>query len=152
MKKKEKFIFIIYLVFLFLFVIVKFKGSFYGIYDRIQSIQWNREQGNWNYNFDFFKTIKQQFSHIHSIWAIINLLGNVIAFIPLGYFIKVIYCSKKKLLYFLFLCITSIIAIEIFQFLTLVGSFDVDDIFLNTIGCLIGYLLYNISLYFKTRK
>lgn len=34
--------------------------------------------------------------------------------------------------------------VEVFQLLTKVGSFDVDDLLLNTIGGLIGYILFMI--------
>jgi glycopeptide antibiotics resistance protein len=34
--------------------------------------------------------------------------------------------------------------VEVFQLLTRVGSFDVDDLLLNTIGGLAGYILFVI--------
>ena len=33
---------------------------------------------------------------------------------------------------------------EVFQLFTKVGSFDVDDLFLNTVGCAVGYILFVI--------
>ena len=32
--------------------------------------------------------------------------------------------------------------VEVFQFISKVGSFDVDDIILNTIGGIVGYILF----------
>lgn len=40
------------------------------------------------------------------------------------------------------ICLISIIGIESFQLVTMLGYFDVDDIILNMTGCLIGYCVY----------
>lgn len=40
------------------------------------------------------------------------------------------------------ICFISVIGIEVFQFVTMLGFFDVDDIMLNMTGCIIGYLIY----------
>ena len=37
------------------------------------------------------------------------------------------------------------LCVEVLQLLTRVGSFDVDDIFLNTIGGVLGFVLFIIS-------
>lgn len=42
-----------------------------------------------------------------------------------------------------FIIITSI---EIIQFVTYLGAADIDEVFLNMIGCIIGYVAYPISL------
>ncbi len=34
------------------------------------------------------------------------------------------------------------LGVEVFQLLTRVGSFDVDDLLLNTIGGILGYVLF----------
>ena len=41
---------------------------------------------------------------------------------------------------------------EILQLLLKVGSFDVDDLFLNTIGGLTGYLVYKAVICFRRKK
>jgi len=38
--------------------------------------------------------------------------------------------------------IICIIGIEALQFITMLGFFDVDDILLNMIGCIVGYCFY----------
>ena len=38
-------------------------------------------------------------------------------------------------------CLVSL-AVEIFQFITKVGRFDVDDLMLNTIGVALGYMCF----------
>ena len=38
-----------------------------------------------------------------------------------------------------------IVCIEIIQLVTLLGSLDVDDLILNMIGVVIGYLIYRLA-------
>jgi len=69
-----------------------------------------------------------------------NVLGNIIIFIPFGYLIGV-YVKPKKIWPVL---ITTLITSGVVEFVQLkIGrSFDIDDIILNIIGGIIGYLLY----------
>lgn len=99
------------------------------------------------YNIIPFKTISDYIkasSHINqSIWMS-NLYGNILAFLPLGIFLPWLF---KKMIGFwqtagaVFLT-TSLV--EILQFFTRVGSFDIDDIILNTVGGAIGYLMFRL--------
>ena len=69
-----------------------------------------------------------------------NLVGNILGFVPFGFILPIL--SKK------FLSIKAIIiatfslsfTYEILQLLFEFGSFDVDDLILNTLGGVIGYL------------
>ncbi len=76
--------------------------------------------------------------------ATINLVGNVILFIPLGYFITFYFKFLHNLFAFLLVSSFLIFTIEAIQLLTLLGRFDVDDIILNVIGSLMGYISYLI--------
>ena len=71
---------------------------------------------------------------------IYNVLGNIIIFIPFGYFISSYIKAKKISLPFLVTLIVSA-SIEFVQ-LKIGRSFDVDDIILNVLGGVIGYLIY----------
>lgn len=64
-----------------------------------------------------------------------NLIGNIILFIPLGFF------NKNHSLKYLFIAFIIIILIEFLQYITKRGVFDIIDIVLNIIGVLIGFLL-----------
>lgn len=97
------------------------------------------------YNIIPFKTISDYIkasSHINqSIWMS-NLFGNVLAFLPLGFFLPLLFrrfIGFRRTIWIVFLA-TSIV--EGVQFVTRVGSFDVDDIILNTVGGALGYLLF----------
>ena len=69
-----------------------------------------------------------------------NILGNMLMFVPYGFFVS--YCLKlKKPRSCFFLILVASISIETTQ-LVIGRVFDVDDILLNVLGGMIGYLLY----------
>ena len=70
----------------------------------------------------------------------INLVGNILLFIPPGYWLVRIWPRFRNLFLFLISCAGLILLIETLQLFTLLGRFDVDDIILNLAGMLIGYL------------
>ena len=107
------------------------------------------------YNLTPLKEIKRFMRYIWDNDALgsaarLNIFGNIIAFIPFGIYLP--YTSESKLgfistfLYTFSLSLT----IELVQLITKVGSCDVDDIILNTLGGVIGYILWYI--YTKLRK
>jgi len=71
-----------------------------------------------------------------------NVIGNVLMFIPFGYFVNNILKNRKFYISIILTFITSL-SIEIIQ-MFIGRSFDIDDIILNIIGGLLGYLLYRI--------
>lgn len=69
-----------------------------------------------------------------------NVVGNIVMFIPFGYFIST-YIKPKRILPILIVSAISSATIEFVQ--SCIGrSFDVDDIILNALGAIIGFLLY----------
>lgn len=74
--------------------------------------------------------------------AIINLLGNVIMFIPLGVFLPRVFRKLQTLRNTLSTTALSISIIEVVQLFTLLGSCDIDDLILNLIGTALGYALH----------
>ena len=72
--------------------------------------------------------------------CIINLAGHVLLFIPAGILIPSIFCRQQNFFRFLLTCAGIILAVETIQLLTLLGSFDVDDIILNLTGVILGFL------------
>lgn len=69
-----------------------------------------------------------------------NVLGNVLLFIPFGYFVNNKLKNKKVFISIIVTLITSL-SIEIIQ-MNIGRSFDIDDIILNVCGGIIGYLIY----------
>ena len=72
----------------------------------------------------------------------INLVGNVVLFVPPGWLLPDIWKRNRNFFVFFFNCLATILLIEITQLLTLLGSFDIDDVILNMASLLLGYLVY----------
>ena len=79
---------------------------------------------------------------IGSKMFIYNVLGNILLFVPFGYFVSRYIKGKSLYQIFIISFITSL-TVEILQ-VKLGRSFDVDDILLNVIGGLVGYLVYKM--------
>ena len=72
-------------------------------------------------------------------YLIISFLGNIVMFVPIGFFIKLLYkINDKKIVLIGFLISLSI---EIIQNFT-GRETDIDDLILNTLGVYIGIILY----------
>ncbi len=91
-----------------------------------------------------FIPFKEMFRYkLFSPLFIRNVLGNIIIFIPFGYFTSYYVKINKMYLSLLITLITSL-SIEVIQ--SIIGrSFDIDDIILNVLGGVTGYFLYKIS-------
>lgn len=74
--------------------------------------------------------------------AIRNLLGNVLLFIPLGYFLPRLFPSIRRLWRTVLSVVLIISTIELLQALLMVGACDIDDLILNTLGATLGYGIY----------
>ncbi|MBS5794910.1 MAG: VanZ family protein [Clostridiales bacterium] len=140
MRKNQKIIFIIYLLLFLLFVILKFDGSFNNLINTYNNIMNNRNNGIVNINLIPFRTINSYLKTLPSIFSIYNLLGNIIPFIPLGYFVS-LYFNKNNIFKITFIFIFILFFIEFIQLIFLIGFFDIDDIILNFIGLIIGYII-----------
>ena len=140
--KTLKILWWVYIALLFVFVVVKFKGSFYELSDRINTYSM---QGSINYNLIPFRSMSAQIERITQWWALKNLLGNIIPFIPFGFLLPVTYKKFSSAISVFVIGLASILLIEIFQFFTKLGSFDVDDIILNMTGIVCGYVIFLVT-------
>ena len=77
--------------------------------------------------------------------AVTNLVGNLIAFLPLGCYLPCLFKGMRKLWRVILLSLGIILTVELFQPLICVGVFDVDDIILNLTGAIVGFLAVNIT-------
>ena len=89
-------------------------------------------------NFIPFKEIfRYEFG---SSYFIKNIVGNVIMFMPYGFYLGY-FASQKNTKLTIFLLFLASISIEVTQLL--IGRvFDVDDVILNVFGGIIGYIIY----------
>lgn len=94
------------------------------------------------YNLELFKEIKRFYVYREQLGMeafILNTVGNVAGFVPFGFILPVIsWAGKRWYVTFLFSFLLSL-SIELTQLVLKVGSFDVDDLFLNTLGGILGY-------------
>lgn len=77
--------------------------------------------------------------------AIYNVLGNILLFMPLGFGIPLFYKNKNRLVDVALYGFIASISIESLQYLTSINITDVDDVIFNTLGAIIGFLVFNIS-------
>lgn len=139
-----KIVFLIYI--LLLLKVIVFKMPFYKMQEIVNT--WTREviwEGMGSANFTPFRTIKMYCKYwgrgLHSFE---NLVGNVVAFIPLGYLLPRIYKRAQNILICMGSVFLFVLFIELFQLLSAFGAFDVDDIILNCLGALLGFIFFLI--------
>lgn len=107
------------------------------------------EQVEMNVNIVPLKTILRYINllvykrNVHLIPnAVINLLGNIAAFVPLGFLLPCVWekmDSFKRLFLFSF---TGIFMVELIQIFTLRGSCDIDDLILNLFATILGFFIF----------
>lgn len=139
-KKEKRFralgkvLFVLYIIFLIYFL------CFAEWYGRVGTTT------EYRYNLELFKEIKRFINYRKELGAFAvftNLFGNILIFVPYGFFVAMASRYRgfwKTFLYSFGLCL----GVEIFQLVTRVGSFDVDDILLNTLGGVIGYIVFTV--------
>ena len=139
-KKKRSNIISIILLFAYLGFI-----SYFGFLSKLAG---RKQLHEGRYNLVPFYSIHQYFTASGSSGAIsfiINILGNLIVFMPVGIFVS--YFSKntvgaKRLFLVTMIGLAFSFCVESIQFIFSVGVFDVDDLILNTIGAVLGFLIY----------
>ena len=90
-----------------------------------------------------FKTIVQYATANYNRNIIVtNLLGNILAFMPMGFLLPLIWKKLSGFLHVLVSAAAVSILIEAFQYISGAGSADIDDVILNTVGGFLGYGLY----------
>ena len=101
----------------------------------------------YHYNLIPFHEIKR-FIHYYEVLGmeavLLNLLGNVAAFMPFGFFLPIFSGRCRNILNTILYSFELSVLVELIQLITKVGSFDVDDIILNTLGGALGYVVYKI--------
>lgn len=104
---------------------------------------------DYHYNLKPFKEIKRfiQYWRILGIGTVLlNIVGNIAAFVPFGTFIPVFAEKCKKFWWTALYGFELSLLVELVQLASKVGCFDVDDLLLNTIGAMIGYGVYAFAI------
>ncbi|OUP49555.1 hypothetical protein B5F18_07070 [Lachnoclostridium sp. An181] len=134
MRMLGKLLFFLYVLFLIYFLLF---SDWYGR---------SGELRDFRYNLELFKEIKRFWTYREQLGffaTFTNLIGNILIFVPFGFFLPM--ASKYRSFFStLFYSFGVSLCVEIFQFFAKVGSFDVDDLFLNTVGGVAGFILFMI--------
>lgn len=107
---------------------------------------WNQVAGRLNLipfrTLRLFASLLDSGVHAYIRMAVINLGGNIIMFIPLGFLLPRVFLQVTSLTRVLLVTALVITVVEILQLFTLVGSCDIDDLILNLSGAAIGYCFH----------
>ena len=101
----------------------------------------------YRYNLIPFKEISRFYIYRETLGIkalLLNLFGNIVAFIPFGVIVPIISQKNRKISRIFILTFLLSLSIECIQLVFKVGSFDVDDLILNTLGGVIGYIAFYI--------
>ncbi len=107
----------------------------------------------YRYNLVLFKEIMRfiEYREELGVFAVFaNLFGNILIFVPYGFFISMA-STSRGFFQTLFYSFALSLGVEIFQLFARVGSFDVDDLLLNTLGGVLGYILFLICNIIRRR-
>lgn len=103
-------------------------------------------------NFELFKTIKMYIRYYARLNSFENLFGNILIFIPFGFLIPHTLDMMKHFFWIVLFSFCFILDIELFQLVTRFGEFDVDDILLNITGVIIGWGIFHLIEYRKSKR
>ena len=139
-KKKIRIIgWILFIIYILLLIYFLFLSEEYGRKDFAQR--------DYQYNLVLFQEIRRFWVYrerVGYLAAFLNLAGNVIGFLPFGFILPVIGTRMKNgfLVTVCGFCLS--LFVESMQLIFKVGSFDVDDLLLNTLGTVLGYLAFSV--------
>ena len=141
-KKKRRFtaglLFLLYFIVLFYFLFFS------------EKMERTYSERAYHYNLVPFKEISRFFTYrkvLGTEAVLLNIVGNVAAFVPFGIFLPIFSVRCKKMWRTVFYSFELSLLVEVLQLVSRVGSFDVDDLILNTVGGLIGFLLYLLGMH-----
>ena len=96
-------------------------------------------------NLTFFTDLIYVYKNAGVIEFLRLFLGNIGWFIPFGFLLPML-LKKKSVLKVAILGLVFSFSIEVSQFIFRKGIAELDDLVLNTLGAVIGYILYTIII------
>ncbi|MBQ6660493.1 MAG: VanZ family protein [Lachnospiraceae bacterium] len=70
-----------------------------------------------------------------------NVIGNIVVFLPMGFFVAILVQRRFYGAFAVAVTYIASVCAEILQYVLRVGSFDIDDVILNTLGGVFGVLI-----------
>ena len=120
-----------------------------------ESMGRTQTQEEYSYNLKLFKEIKRFYNYRNQVGIeafVLNVFGNVAAFIPCGFFLPIISRRCKRWYNTILISFLFSLSVELIQLVSKVGSFDVDDLLLNTLGGILGFILYKLIQTCRIRR
>lgn len=102
-------------------------------------------------NLHLFSSYKEAYNNMQ-ISLFRNIILNILLFIPLGFLLPFYSDKLKKGYKIILIGFIFTLIIEIIQYITKIGIFEIDDILNNTIGTLIGYCAFKIYYNLKNKS
>ena len=99
----------------------------------------------YRYNLVPFREIRRYIQYRHLFgweYFVVNIYGNILAFVPFGFFLPIVSKSNRSFWTVTLYGFEFTLGIELVQLSFQVGTFDVDDIIMNTLGAILGYILF----------
>ena len=141
---REIILFIFFVYFLFLLLLTIFKGGRIEFSNQFNSFMY-REHGLLGIiNIVPIKETINTFMHSETGMrnSLRNLIGNILVFMPLGFFIPLLFDKFNNLKKVLKVGCLSSLAIELSQLFVGSNVCDIDDVIYNTLGALAGFICY----------
>lgn len=135
MKKSLKALFVVFLtIYMLLLTYLTFFSKFYGRTIKHRSI-----------NIIPMRTISEFLTCGYGMRAVlINLAGNIVAFMPMGFLLPMVFSKLDKLYKVLIAAFLASFIIEVLQCAAGVGASDVDDVILNVAGAAAGWFVHRL--------
>lgn len=105
---------------------------------------------SYRYNLTLFNEIRRFIRYRDQVSPgafFLNLLGNLMVLFPFGFLIPILRLKKTTVWRIVIYAFLFSFGIELLQLITRVGVFDVDDIFLNVLGAVLGFEIYHTLLF-----
>lgn len=143
-------------VLLFKFGPIEFKALFSYMSSSLSSPELIRERLLTRGNLIPFHEIRNYLANLiigGNAISNVNFIGNIIAFLPFGFLLPFLQQQKNRsFVKVTFLSFLFSLCLETTQLLASIGTFDVDDLLLNTAGGMLGYVGYKLCRLFFTHR
>ena len=145
-KTAGKIFFVLYILALIYFLFIS---------ERVGQLRF--EEREYHYNLILFREISRFWNYREQLGYLAvaaNLLGNVAGFVPFGLILPIISRNARGFFFITFSGFALSLLVETVQLVSKRGSFDVDDLVMNTLGTAAGYVIFAVSymIYNKLRK